>query len=182
MLSLPGLDVWAPGDCADVELAIRSILAAPAPTYLRCPRTPIDDAHGLPGAAAELRWLRPRRPVCLISTGVASHWALAAAGRLAEAGLEVGVLHCLRLRPLPALADQLRGVRAIFAIDDHVRFGGLGSLLHDLELAIPITTLGWPDEFSGKSGDDAQLLAAHGLSAERLAHRIEAALAARPGE
>lgn len=177
MLSLPHLHVWSPADCADVEFATGAILDRPAPTYLRFPRTPIDEQRGLPGAAAELRWLLPRRPITLVSTGVASHWALAAAGHLAEAGVEVGVLHCLRLRPLGTLGAELRGVRRIFVIDDHSTFGGLASLLHGLDLPAAITALGWPPEFSGKSGKDDELLVAHDLSADRLAHTIKTALA-----
>jgi len=178
MLSLPNLHVWSPGDCLDVELAVRTILAAPAPTYLRCPRTPLDEHRGLPGAAAALRWLAPRRPVTLVSTGLASHWALAAARHLGEAGHDVGVLHCLRLRPLPALADELQGVRSLFVIEDHATFGGLASLVHGLGLSAAITALGWPGDYSGKSGADAQLLAAHGLTGGLLAHSIASALTA----
>jgi len=177
MLSLPHLAVWSPGDCADVEFAIHAILGEPAPTYVRFPRTPIDEARGLPGPPAELRWLLPRQPIALVSTGLASHWALSAAGHLAEAGVEVGVLHCLRLRPLGALAEELRGVRWIFVVEDHRTFGGLASLLHGLGLPAAITALGWPDDFSGKSGKDEDLLLAHGLSADRLAQRIKTALA-----
>jgi len=177
MMSLPGLHVWAPGDRADVELAVRTLLAAPAPAYVRCPRTPIDT--GLPGHAAATRWLLPRRPVVIASAGMASHWALAAARQLAAGGLDVGVLHCLRLRPAPALADELSAAERIFVVEDHATFGGLASLIHGLGLGAPVTALGWPDDFSGKSGSDEQLLAAHGLSAEHLAHRIAGALAPR---
>jgi transketolase len=177
MLSLPHLHVWSPADCADAEFATHAILTEPAPTYVRFPRTPIDEQRGLPGTPAELRWLLPRRPIALVSTGLASHWALSAAGHLAEAGVEVGVLHCLRLRPLGALAEQLRGVRRIFVVDDHSTFGGLASLLHGLGLPAAITALGWPEDFSGKSGKDDQLLVEHGLSGDRLAHTIETALA-----
>jgi transketolase len=177
MLSLPHVSVWSPGDLGDVELAVRTLVAQPAPSYLRCPRTPIDEQRGLPGAPAALRWLSPRRPVALVSTGIASHWALAAAARLADAGIDVGVLHCLRLRPTGALAAELHGVSRIFVVEDHATFGGLASLIHQLGLPAAVTALGWPDEFSGQSGKDEQLLAAHGLSAEQLAHTITTALA-----
>ena len=177
MLSLPHLEVWSPADRGDVELAVSTILAAPAPSYLRFPRTPIDE-HGLPGAAAALRWLVPPRPIVLVSTGLASRWALSAARRLAERGIEVGVLHCLRLRPTGALAAELRDARRIFVVDDHSTFGGLGSLVHGLGLPATVTTLGWPQDFSGQSGNDDDLRAAHGLSDERISEIIEAALAA----
>lgn len=177
MLSLPHLHVWAPADCADTELATRTLLEHPAPSYVRFPRTPIDPQRGLPGSPAELRWLLPRRPVALVSTGLASHWALAAARHLAEAGIEVGVLHCLRLRPPGALASELRGLQRIFVVEDHATFGGLASLIHGLGPSAPVSALGWPDDFSGQSGTDDQLLAACGLSADRLALTIQAALA-----
>jgi transketolase len=174
MLSLPHLEVWSPADCADVELATRTILAAAAPSYLRFPRTPIDEHHGLPGPAAELRWLMPRRPIVLVSTGLASHWALQAARQLAARGLDVGVLHCLRLRPSARLAGELRDARRIVVVDDHSTFGGLGSLVHGLGLSAAVATLGWPEDFSGQSGSDEQLRAAHGLTADRISHTIEA--------
>ncbi len=178
MLSLPHLEVWSPADCGDVELAVQALLAAPAPSYLRLPRTLIDAHAGLPGTPAPLRWLTPRRPSVIVSTGLASHWALAAARQLAERGHEVGVLHCLRLRPTGALAAELAGARRIFVIDDHSTFGGLGSLVHSLGVAAPVTVLGWPESFSGKSASDDHLLSEHGLSGAQIARTIEASLEA----
>lgn len=172
MLSLPHMHVWAPGDAADVELAVAALLASPVASYVRCPRTLIP-SPGLPGAAAPLRWLLPRQRTVLVSTGLASHWALAAARLLAARGLEVGVLHCARLRPLPALADELHGVRAVFAVDDHVAHGGLGSLLHALGVAARV--VGWPADYAGKSGADDDLLEAYGLSPAQLARAVKEA-------
>ena len=175
MLSLPGVQVWAPGDAADTALAVRTLVHAPAPAYLRFPRTPLHDAQRLPGEPAPLRWLRPRRPVCLVSTGLASHWALATAQLLAEAGLEVGLLHCARLRPAAGLAEALAGVERIFVIEDHATFGGLGSLVAGLGLPVAVTALGWSPEYSGQSGKDEELLGAAGLTPPRLAQTIQSA-------
>ncbi|HEY0189786.1 MAG TPA: transketolase C-terminal domain-containing protein, partial [Kofleriaceae bacterium] len=168
MLSLPGMQVWSPADRDDTRLAVRTLLATQDPSYLRCPRTPIED--DLPGEARPMRWLTPRAPVVIVSTGIASHWALAAA-RLVGAG-QVGVLHVARLRPLPDLAGELREARRVFVVEDHATFGGLASLVHRLGLRLPITALGWPDDYAGQSGGDDQLRAAHGLSAEQLARTI----------
>lgn len=177
LLSLPGVQVWAPGDCADTALAVRTLVAEPAPAYLRFPRTPIDEVHGLPGQPAPLRWLTPRRPLALVSTGLASHWALAAAQLLAAWGLEASVLHCARLAPLGELAEELRGARRIFVIEDHCTFGGLGSLVHGLGLAAPVQVLGWPRDYCGQSGKDEELLTAYGLTAPLLAQTIRTAVA-----
>jgi transketolase len=177
MLSLPNLQVWSPGDLGDVELAVQTLVAQPAPAYLRLPRRPLQTGEALPGAATPLRWLRDRRSIAIVSTGIASHWALAAADRLATLGLEVGVLHCLRLAPLPALGQQLVGVEQVFVVEDHYSFGGLATLVQQLGLAARITAFGWPSDWSGQSGGDEDLLRRHGLSGASLAESIHAALA-----
>ncbi len=175
MLSLPGLQVWSPGDLEDVELAVRTLVAQPAPAYLRLPRRPVRAGESLPGTAAPLRWLRERRRYSIVSTGIASQWALAAADRLAANGIEVGVLHCLQLGT-PALASQLAGIEQLFVVEDHYSFGGLATLVEQLGLAAPVTAFGWPGDWSGKSGGDEALLDRYGLSGPALATTIQAAV------
>jgi transketolase len=174
MSSLPGLHVWSPGDVADVELAVHTLAAQPVPAYVRLPRRPV--AERLPGIAAPSRWLRERAPVTLVSMGIASHWAIAAADALATMGIEVGVLHVARLTPLPSLAQQLAGVEQLFVVEDHYTFGGLATQLQRLGLASPLTAFGWPDDFAGKSGGDDEVRARYGLSAAALAGAIQSAL------
>lgn len=173
ILSLPSLHVWAPADFADVELAVRSTLQSDAPCYIRMPRRVFGDSEQLPGVAATARWLRPCRSVTIVSTGLATHWALEAVNILAEAGYRVGLLHCPCLNPLPPLFDELRNVERIVVIEDHGRLGGLASLIEQLPLSALVTVFCWPAEFSGKSGSDSELLMHYGLSGQALADAIQ---------
>ncbi|WP_201775849.1 transketolase family protein [Chromobacterium subtsugae] len=180
MLSLPNIEVWAPADFADVELAVRACLQSPSANYIRMPRRAFGYDEQLPGEAAPLRWLLPPRPLTLVSTGLGSHWAREAAERLQRQGLEVGLLHCPYLGDRDAIARELAGVSRLVAIEDHCVMGGLASLLAGLPLEAPIAACGWPADYAGKSGSDEALRARHGLSAEALAAKVAEFAALRP--
>ena len=177
MASLPGVQVWAPAGPREVRFACRSILAGEAPAYLRLPRRPLDD---LPCEPALAGWIGRPAPVAFAGSGLGTHLALAARGLLKERGLEVGLLHCLRLSPLPdPLAAALREVRTLFVVEDHSTFGGLATLLRQLDLDARIVSLGWPPGWPGQSGDDFELLRLHGLSPEQIAATVEGAVGRR---
>lgn len=179
MLSLPHLQVFVPGDFGDVELAVRTLTRTgpPIPAYLRMPRRPFALTDKLPGPPGPTRWLQPKARITLVSTGLASHWALGTAAHLAALGHKVGVLHCMQLAPLPPLAQELAGVEQIFVIEDHHPHGGLASIVHRLGLPAVIRSFGWPHDWSGKSGSDDDLRAAAGLLDETLAASIHQFLA-----
>lgn len=176
MASLPGMEVWAPGDENDLKVAMRQILAGDRPAYLRLPRRPLDP---LPGEASACRWLTEPRPVTLCATGLGTHLALTAAREhLAPRGLHVGVLHCPQVSPLPQpeLSEALAMCETVFVIEDHYRFGGLSSLLQSINPAAKIIPLGWPNDWSGRSGSDEELLEGHGMAPHQLARSILAAV------
>jgi transketolase len=112
MLSLPRLDVWSPADFQDVDFAVRSLVENPRPAYLRLGRPLVREDVPLLGQAAPHRWLRQCQRIALVSTGVASTWALEAAGVLETQGIEVGLLHCLCLSPTPPFKNLLTGCRS----------------------------------------------------------------------
>ena len=169
MLSLPDMAVWAPADAADVDLAVDTTLDAKLPTYIRLPRRTFGAGEQLGGQAAPLRWLLPQRPLTLLATGLATHWALEVAAVLSARGVEVGVLHCARLHPLPPLIEELVGVRELIVIEDHQCLGGLASLVVQLQPACRVHSHGWPANYPGKSGSDDELRRHYGLSAQTLA-------------
>jgi transketolase len=173
MASLPGMQVWAPSDAADAHFAIDAVAGDDRPAYIRLPRSPMEDLGGSP---ALCRWIGAPSEIAIVSTGFATHLACEVTKMLAALGTRAGVLHCLRVSPLPVeiLLEELRGVERIYVIEDHYRFGGLASLLRELELPVPIRAFGWPDDWSGKSGADRDLLAAQGLAPEQIVAGIRA--------
>jgi len=176
MLSLPHMQVWAPADRADVELAVRHSLLYEHPCYIRLPRRPITQAEHLAGMAAGMRWLLPPRQLSMASTGLGTRWALEAAAQLRSQGIQVGLLHCPFVSQPAAIARELSsaGVAHTVVIEDHCTLGGLASLLAHAQPGMPLTSLGWPTQYSGKSGSDDDLREAHGLCAAALARSIAA--------
>jgi transketolase len=171
MASLSHMRVWSPGDLDDLKFAMHQILADDMPAYLRLPRRPLGR---LPGKPLRCRWLSARQSVVLLGTGLGTHLALETQEELTGYGLSVGVLHCLQVSPLPeqALRDALEDCESVFVIEDHYRFGGLASLVHGLNLRPQIISLGWPNEWVGRSGDDLDLLRSQGMAADQLAEKI----------
>jgi transketolase len=178
MTSLPNMTVWAPADPADVRFAIESIRQEGRPAYLRLPRRPVSALSGPP---ARCRWLTNPGPIALLGTGLGTHFAAAAAAELSRRGESVALLHCPQVVPLPhaELTILLRDVEHLFTIEDHYASGGLGSLLRDASVTPLITNFGWPKNWTGKSGDDSQLLSAHGLDPQSLADRVLDTLAGK---
>jgi transketolase len=176
MLGLPHMDVWAPADRADVEFALSEVGRSQSPAYIRLPRTPLGEQDALPGEAAAFRFLRPARKTLLVSTGLSTHWALAAARELEAMDIDVGVLHLARITPdLPA-GLAFAGVDRTFVIEDHVPHGGLASHARSWPGLGEATGITWPADFCGKSGSDDEVRAAHGLDAAAIAARVAHAL------
>lgn len=176
MTSLPNIRVWSPADPADLRLAIHTILREGKPAYLRLPRRPLAE---LPGTAAPCRWLSAPASIALLGTGLGTHLALAAAAELTRRGYRVGVAHCPQLAPFPrdALAALLKDVDHLFTVEDHYPVGGLASLVRDAGPVPRVTAFGWPAQWTGRSGDDDALLAAHRLHPCGLADQITDVLA-----
>jgi len=173
MASLPNMEVWAPADNKDIKFALDTILEGCAPSYLRLPRMPVET---LPGAAGPCRWLSPPSAVMLITTGWATHLAVAARAKLAQLGMTVGHLHCLRVSPLPEadVYEALQLANHVFVIEDHYSLGGLSSLINQFRSNAKINHIGWPRSWSGKSGSDQELLQQYNLTADQIADTIHA--------
>jgi transketolase len=179
MASLPHMHLWSPADPEDLKFAMRSILFSDNPAYLRLPRRPLEQE--LPGTPALYRWRGEPTPVAMLSTGLGTHLALAAQAQLAQRGLEVSVLHCLRLSPLPeGLLEELEHVDTLFVVEDHYRFGGLASIIQHSGFQGQVISRGWTTSWTAQSGSDEKLLEMHGLAPHQLAEAVYETI--RPAE
>jgi transketolase len=109
----------------------------------------------------------------MLSTGLGTHLALAAQAQLAQRGLEVGVLHCLLLSPLPqGLLEELKHVDTLFVVEDHYRLGGLASIIQHAGFQGKVISRGWSTSWTAQSGSDEKLLEMHGLAPHQLAEAV----------
>ena len=120
----------------------------------------------------------------LVSTGVATTRALAAAELLAAKGVECTILHVHTLKPFDteAVLGYARDVPVVVTIEEHTLIGGLGSavteaLVERFHSRLPlIRRLGIPDVFAVKYGNQDELMAMYGLQPPQIAEAVREAL------
>ena len=182
MRAMPGMTVLAPGDATECAAMVRWATATPGPVYLRLGReggpdlVPADYAF-VPG---RVHRLREGADVLLVSTGQQSGRTLAAAGLLAADGIDAGVIHVPCLKPVDeaAIAVAAAAVPLVVTTEEHTIVGGLGSLVAGIVTAtVPrrVAMIGIEDQW-GESAPSAWLLDRFGLTAEKVASRVRAAL------
>lgn len=191
--TFPGVVLLAPADPPELDAMLRHALTLPGPSAVRYPRGAAPDAP-LPGNDAPLRHgrgveLRPGTDLVFLAYGALVGPALAAAERLAEAGLSAAVFNARFARPLDARAIEAyaRRLPLVLTVEDHTVAGGFGSavleLLHGLAEPVPATVrvLGVPERLV-PHGEAEEWHQRFGLDAAGLAERARrewAALAER---
>ena len=133
MRALPGMTVIDPLDATELAASFTATLDSGGPVYIRGLRGRVDRLldpsvyRFTLGAVHELRG--GQATVGLISTGIATQWALSAAAALADDGVTVGVLHVPTLKPLDgeSIADWCHGRSTVITVENHSIVGGLGS-------------------------------------------------------
>lgn len=171
--TLPGLTVWSPSDYSIIAAAIRSAYRADGPTYLYMDKGPFDATYAPDADFGDgLAVLRSGRDVTFVATGVMVAQAMRAATRLAERGIEAGVIDLYRIKPLNVslLERALAGSRRVVTIEENSIIGGLGSLVCETvaEAGLPakVKRLGIQDIYRCDISDREGMRALDGLDLE----------------
>ncbi|GAA4876694.1 transketolase family protein [Saccharopolyspora cebuensis] len=177
---VPGLTIVDPCDSVDIEQAVPQLAAHPGPTYLRLLRgkvaTILDeyDYRFELGKAAELR---PGRDVVLVSSGLMTMRALAAAEELARHHVDVSVVHCPTIKPFDA-GTVLRAAdtdRLLVTLENHSVVGGLADAVATALVTggkpRSLVPIGLPDEFLA-AGALPTLHDRYGLSTDKVVERV----------
>jgi len=177
MRALPNLTVLAPADPADARGATAAALRHDGPVYLRLGKN--GEAPVLPAGTrftiGRAVTVREGGDVALVSTGAILAEVVAAADRLAAAGVRATVLHLGTLKPLDtaAVARAAAWTGAVVTVEEHTVLGGLGSAvaetLAEAGAGARLRRLGLPDAFAPGVGARQHLLAQLGLDAGGIA-------------
>lgn len=175
MRAMPNVVTVAPADAVELRAAMLALNDHPGPVYLRITRDPspviFPETYSFSlGQAVELR---SGRDVGIVSTGVQTARALAAAELLAQEGIEATVLHMPTLKPLDvdALVQVAQRTGRIVTAEDHSIIGGLGGAVAEALSECRPTRLrrvGLPDVYA-ESGPNDALLEKYGLTARHVA-------------
>lgn len=184
MHAQPNMRIVVPADRAGATEALLQTWDLPGPAYYRLGKS--GETAGAPFAGGfrlgRVRELVGGEDVLLVALGPVVSEALGAASALAGAGVSCGVVLVETVRPFPEddLADALARVPLAVAVEAHYRDGGLGSLLGafvaERGLGCRLVRCGVETLPNGITGSERFMLDAHGLSSERLADRVLAAI------
>jgi len=181
MAAIPGMAVFSPSDYYSAKWALREAYAWPGPAYIRMvrPKSPVVYPENYPfgptvvhGSSCE---------TAIISTGLLTPIALEAQGLLSERGIPCVVYDVLRIKPIePAWLG--RGHRFLVVAEDHVRHGGLFSVvaqtLAEAGEIVRASSLNIGDAF-GESGETDELYGRYGFTPDGLARIAADALGSK---
>lgn len=183
--ALPNMTVLAPGDAGEAVGAVRAAARFDGPVYMRLTRDPSpsiggESRHFLIGPAIALR---EGPDVGIISTGVETARAVAAAATLEAEGISATVLHMPTIKPLDvdAVVAVARRTGAIVTAEDHSIVGGLGGVVAETlseHLPTPLRRVGTRDVYAESAAND-DLIEKYGISAAHIAAAAREVMALR---
>ena len=178
----PNMVSMAPGDELDVAPMLRFALAHDGPISMRYPKANLDrlDRTGDPtpielGKAELIDW---GEDGCFIAFGTLVNTCVAAAKKLREDGLHVGVINARFVKPLDRelILRAVETLPVVVTVEEGTLEGGFGSAVLEAANAAGldarnVVRRGIPDRFI-EHGDRAELLAEIGLDVAGLVKTV----------
>ncbi len=185
--SLPGMEVFSPGDLWEAAEVARYLVSHRGPAYLRLDKSAAA-ATVRPGEIFRpgfIRRVRVGSDVTLVATGGILGEALLAADALSEQGISCRVLSVHTIKPLDSdtLAAAAAGTRGIVCIEEHAVDGGLGGAVAEVLMersAFPgfFVRMGLRNTFSSVVGSQRYLRTVYSLDAASIARTVSMRLGA----
>lgn len=175
--ALPNMQVLAPCDPLECVEATRWCARQKnGPVYLRIGKAgePVLTAQAESWQFGKVRYLRRGSDVCILTYGVITAMAVEIADKLAAQGRSVSLVSAHTLKPLDrdGITAALQQHRHVVVIEEHAPQGGLASqvkqIAWDVRASCRLDTFTLQDAFIHNYGSTNDLLAAHGLSPERI--------------
>jgi transketolase len=98
--------------------------------------------------------------------------AVAAADKLADAGISLRVVNVSSMKPVDrmALAALADGMKGVVTLEEHSTIGGLAALMCEVlqGRAVPMRSIGIEDRFGQSAHSYEDLLEAYGLTQEHI--------------
>ncbi len=187
MRVIPNMKVVVPADGVETEKAVETLIETPGPAYLRLGRSGVpviyDENHVFRLGKASV--LRPGKDVTIMAIGTMVQIAEEAAEILEGEEIDARILNMSSVKPIDKEAIEAAAIEtgAIVTAEEHSVIGGLGSAVAETVCEIspaPVVRVGVKDEF-GRSGEAGELMAAYGLTAEKVAEAAREAISRKAG-
>lgn len=175
--AIPNMQVVVPCDPLECAEATRWCAQQKnGPVYLRIGKAgePVLTKDAEPWQFGKLRYLRRGSDVCILTYGVITGMAVKVADQLQARGKSVALAAVHTLKPLDrdGIAEVLKRYAQVIVIEEHAPQGGLApqckQIAWDIRANCRLDTFTLQDAFIHNYGSHDDLLAAHGLSPERI--------------
>lgn len=175
MMALPNMAVIVPADKNQMLHLLKQSVNYQGPIYIRVARDNYPDLtskHDI--VFGEPCLLKNGEKFAIVSNGYMSHTAMKVAENLKADGLNIKVIDLHSLRPLntQSLQKHLEGIDRVVTMEEHIKTGGLYSLVSDLilshDLPIKIKNFNLPHQYSETYGEQDDLLKIMGLDPESI--------------
>ncbi|MFV0461060.1 MAG: transketolase family protein [Actinomycetales bacterium] len=179
---MPNMVIIDPCDAVDIRQAVPAMIAHPGPTYLRLLRGRVPvvlDEYDYEFRLGKAALLRDGAEAVIISSGLMTERALAAASALERDGIGVAVLHVPTIKPLDeeAVLNALAGDRPAYVAENHTVVGGLfesvASTMIRHGVGRHVVPIGLPDAFL-EAGALPTLADRYGVSTGKIVERVRA--------
>lgn len=178
MRNLPHMTVIVPADCKECEEAIKYAASHNGPMYIRIARTNVPDIFDetykfdLKG-----RILKEGKDVTIVTNGETLAEVIECVNILEKSGVNAQIIHIPVVKPLDndIILSGAKKTGFIVTVENHSIIGGLGSAVCEVlseNMPTSVYRIGINDEF-GQSGEQRELMEFYGLTAEKLAVKIE---------
>ena len=183
MSALPNMTIIAPCDPAEVEAAtIYCATQSNSPVYLRLGKAGepnLTEKATEPWCFGKIRTIRQGSKRCILTYGPITKMAVEAALEVeTKTGDAVEVVSVSTLKPLDTVGIKkvLSTFKKVLVLEEHSIRGGLGAqvkeLAWDSKVSTDLKTIGLKDEFIHVYGNYQQLLAAHGITKEKIVESL----------
>lgn len=178
MRNIPNMTVIVPADCKECEEVIKYAANNKGPMYIRIARTNVPDVFD-ENYKFDLKGkiLREGKDVTIVTNGETLVEVIECAKLLVEKGIDAQVIHMPVVKPIDSaiILNEVEKTNFVVTVENHSIIGGLGSAICEIlseNAPTYVYRIGINDEF-GQSGEQRELMDFYGLTAEKLAQKIE---------
>ncbi len=172
---IPNLKVLVPCDAEETKNTLDTVMGIKGPSYLRLRREkePVLEKN-YEYKLGQVEVIRTGNDVTIAAIGSQVCYALMAAEKLAEAGIDAEVLNVHTLKPLDkqALIKSAKKTGRVVSTEQHQIHGGLGGAVAEAlseNYPTPMKIMGVEDMFGETAREQIEILIHHGLTADHIA-------------
>lgn len=178
MRNIPHMTVIVPADCRECEEVIKYAASHKGPMYIRIARTNVPDIFDENYKFdLKAKVLREGKDVTIVTNGETLAEVIECANILAQSGIEAQVINMPVVKPLDndTILEAAAKTNFVVTVENHSIIGGVGSAICELlseNSPTKVFRIGVNDEF-GQSGEQRELMDFYGLTAEKIAEKIQ---------